>query len=193
MMAHGAGVTAPTAHNVVREILPPTFTAVDERRFESEIKRIDTTLADERKNREKFETRIEKSVNDMRGEMNARFDKVEKSADARFIKVDSDFRDMRGEMNARFDKMEKSVDARFEKVDSDFRDMRGEMNARFDKMEKSVDARFEKVDSDFRDMRGEMFAGFDKLNGKMDSLFRWMIGFLVGAVLIPVALQYFVK
>ncbi|MDR1648852.1 MAG: hypothetical protein LBR71_01205 [Synergistaceae bacterium] len=171
MMANAAGVAAP----VEREFLPPVFIAVDERRFESEIKRIDTTLADERKNREKFETRIEKSVNDLRGEMNTRFDNMEKS------------------VNARFDKIEKSVDARFDKMEKS-------VDARFDKIEKSVNARFEKVDSDIRDLRGEMFGlrgemftGFDKLNGKMDSHFRWMIGFLVGAVLIPIALQYFTK
>ncbi|MDR1621223.1 MAG: hypothetical protein LBS00_02485 [Synergistaceae bacterium] len=134
------GVTAPnpTERNTPREFHPPTFTAVDERHFASEMRRIDTTLADERKNREKFETRIEKSVNDLRGEMNARFEKMEK----------------------RFDKMEE----------------------RFDKMEESVDARFEKVN-----------AKFDKLNDKMDSYFRWMMGFLMGAILIPIALQYFAK
>ncbi|MDR1650129.1 MAG: hypothetical protein LBR71_07690 [Synergistaceae bacterium] len=175
VMANGAEVMAP----VVREFLPPVFTAVDEKRFESEIKRIDTTLADERKNREKFETRIEKSVNDLRGEINTRFDRMEKTVDARFDKMEKT-------VDARFDKMEKSVDTRFDKMEKS-------VSARFDKMEKSVDARFEKVDSDIRDLRGEMFAGFDRLNGKMDSLFRWMIGFLVGAVLIPIALQYFTK
>ncbi|MDR1622423.1 MAG: hypothetical protein LBS00_08625, partial [Synergistaceae bacterium] len=113
-----------------------------------------------RKNREKFETRIEKSVNDLRGEMNTRFDKMEKSIDTRF------------------EKLEKSIDARFEKVDSDIRDLRGEMFG---------------LRGEVSDLRGEMFAGFDKLNSKMDSLFRWMIGVLVGTVLIPIALQYFTK
>ena len=145
-MANGVTIPNPTAGHTPREVLPPTFTAVDERRFESEIRRIDTTLADERKNREKFETRIEKAVNDLRGDVNTRFDKMEKSVDARF------------------DRMEKNVDARF------------------DKMERSVDARFEKVD-----------VKFDQLNDKMDSHFRWMLSFLVGAILIPIALQYFTK
>ena len=124
-----SGVTTPNpiTRNTQREVLPLTFTAVDEKRFESEIKRIDTTLTDERKNREKFESEVLK-----------RFDKV---------------------------------DVRFDKVD-----------ARFDKLEKSIDSRFEKVD-----------AKFDKMNDKMDSHFRWMIGFLVSAILIPIALQYFAK
>jgi peptidoglycan hydrolase CwlO-like protein len=130
-MANGVTTSNSAVRNTPREFLPPTFTAVDERRFESEIRRIDTTLADERKNREKFETRIEKSVNDLRGEMNAQFEKV---------------------------------DARFEKVESDIKDLRNDMNARFEKV----------VD-------------------KMDSHFMWMMGFLVGAILIPIALQYFAK
>jgi hypothetical protein len=127
MVAQEVTIPNPIARSVPREILPPIFTAVDEKRFESEIRRIDTTLADERKNREKFETEVFR-----------RFDKVD----------------------VRFEKLEKSIDARFQKVD----------------------ARFEKVD-----------VKFDRLNDKMDSHFRWMMGFLVGAVLIPIALQYFAK
>ncbi|MDR1623001.1 MAG: hypothetical protein LBS00_11555 [Synergistaceae bacterium] len=133
-MANGVTTSSPTARSVPREILPPTFTAVEEKRFESEIRRIDTTLAGERKNREKFEIEVLK-----------RFDKV---------------------------------DVRFEKVDSNIRDLRSEMNARFE----SVYLRFEKVD-----------AKFDKLADKMDSYFRWMMGLLVGATLIPIALQFFAK
>jgi hypothetical protein len=126
-MANGVTTPNPTKRDTPREFVPPTFTAVDERRFESEIKRIDTTLADERKNREKFETEV--------------------------------FR--------RFDK----VDTRFEKTDSNIKELRGEMNARFEK----VDARFEELRKDG------------------NSHFMWMMGFLVGAVLIPIALQYFAK
>jgi hypothetical protein len=134
-MANGVTTPNPAKRDTPREFVPPTFTAVDERRFENEIKRIDTTLADERKNREKFETRIEKSVNDLRGEMNARFDKLETSVDSRF------------------DKMETSVDSRFEKTDSNIRELRGEMNSHF----------------------------------------MWMMGVLVVAILVPIALQYFSK
>jgi DNA anti-recombination protein RmuC len=178
-MANGVTIPNPTAGHTPREVLPPTFTAVDERRFESEIRRIDTTLADERKNREKFETRIEKAVNDLRGDMNAQFNKMEKNVDARFDRmeksVDAQFDKMEKSVDTRFDKMEKSVDARFDRMEKN-------VDARFDKMERSVDARFEKVD-----------VKFDQLNDKMDSHFRWMLSFLVGAVLIPIALQYFTK
>ena len=98
------GVTTPNqkSRNAPREFLPPTFTAVDERHFESEIKRIDTTLADEKKNREKFETRIEKSVNDLRNEVNARFDKMEENVDSRFEKMDGKINELRRESNTHF-------------------------------------------------------------------------------------------
>ena len=133
-MANGVTIPNPTAGHTQREVLPPTFTAVDEKRFESEINRIDATLTDERKNREKFESEVLK-----------RFDKV---------------------------------DARFEKVD-----------ARFDKLEKSIDSRFEKVDARFERMEGQI----NELRREGNSHFLWMIGVLVVAVLIPIALQYFAK
>jgi ribosome-associated translation inhibitor RaiA len=116
--------TTQAGRGTRRETVSIPVTPVDERRFESEIRRMDTMISDEKKNREKFETRIEKAVNDLR-------------------------------------------------IDT---------NARFDKLEKSIDSRFEKVDS-----------RFEKLNDKLDSHFKWMMGFLVGAVLIPIALQYFAK
>jgi flagellar capping protein FliD len=67
--------------------------------------------------------------------------------------------------------MEKSIDARFEKVENEIKDLRGDM----------------------KDLRGEVNTRFEKMNDKMDSHFKWMMGFLVGAVLIPIALQYFTK
>jgi predicted transcriptional regulator len=144
-MANGTAVPPLTERRTSREPISVSVIPVDEKRFESEIRRIDTVFSEERKNREKFETRIEKAVNDLRGDMNSRFDKMEKSVDARFEKID-----------ARFEK----IDARFEKID----------------------VRFEKID-----------VRFEKMNDKMDSHFKWMMGFLVGAVLIPIALQYFTK
>ncbi|MDR2174485.1 MAG: hypothetical protein LBO82_00930 [Synergistaceae bacterium] len=43
----------------------------------------DTAVSEEKKGREKFETRMEKAVNDLRGGMDARFEKI----DARFGKL----------------------------------------------------------------------------------------------------------
>jgi hypothetical protein len=70
-----------------------------------------------------------------------------------------------------FEKLEKSLNSRFDKVDARF----DKIDTRFEKFEKSVDAKF------------------DKLNDKMDSHFKWMIGLLIGAIMIPIALQYFAK
>jgi septal ring factor EnvC (AmiA/AmiB activator) len=126
-MESGVATPNPITRNTQREVLPPTFTAVDEKRFESEIKRIDATIAEDKKNL----TRIEKAVNDLRGEMNTRFDKMEKSIDSRFAKTDSDIKDLRGEIN--------------------------------------------------------------ELRRESNSHFLWMMGVLVVAVLIPIALQYFAK
>jgi predicted nucleic acid-binding Zn-ribbon protein len=78
---------------------------VDEKRFESEIRRVDTTLADERENREKFETRIEKSMTDLRGEM--------KDLRGEMRDLRGEMKDLRGEMYAGFDKLNDKMDNHF--------------------------------------------------------------------------------
>ncbi|MDR1378052.1 MAG: hypothetical protein LBJ36_03280 [Synergistaceae bacterium] len=45
---------------------------MDKKRFESEICYVDAAVSEE-KSREKFETRTEKAVNDLRNDMNLRF------------------------------------------------------------------------------------------------------------------------
>jgi uncharacterized protein YpuA (DUF1002 family) len=93
---------ASIASGTQRETFSVSVTPVDEKRFESEIRRTDAVVAEEKKSREKFETQIEKAVNDLHVEMNSRFEKMEKNIDTRF------------------EKMEKSIDTRFEKVDARF-------------------------------------------------------------------------
>jgi hypothetical protein len=90
-MANGTTAAAPAARGTQRESFSVLVTPVDEKRFESEIRRMDAAVSEEKKSREKFETRIEKAVNDLRGDMNARFEKIEKSIDTRFDKVDTRF------------------------------------------------------------------------------------------------------
>jgi hypothetical protein len=90
--------TRGTGHETVSLLVTP----VDEKRFESEMRRTDAAVSEEKKNREKFETRIEKAVNDLRGEMNSRFDRMEKSVGTRFEKVD-----------AHFEKLENKIDSNF--------------------------------------------------------------------------------
>jgi hypothetical protein len=85
------GTAAPAARGTQREILSVPVTPVDEKRFESDIRRIDAAVSEEKKGREKFETRIEKAVYDLRGDMN----------------------DLRGEMNARLEKLNDKIDGNF--------------------------------------------------------------------------------
>jgi DNA anti-recombination protein RmuC len=121
--------TTPATRGTQRETFSVSVTPVDEKRFEGEMRRMDAALSEEKKNREKFETRIEKTMNDLRVEMNVRFDKI----DARFEKMENN-------IDARFEKMENNMDARFEKAEKN-------VDARFEKVEKNIDERFDKADS----------------------------------------------
>lgn len=68
--------------------------------------------------------RMEEGFTEQRREMNARFDRLEKSLDRRFDKVDE-----------RFDK----IDARFERVDERFEGV----DRRFEKVDARIDAKFD--------------------------------------------------
>jgi archaellum component FlaC len=132
-MANGVTAAASAARETRREPFPALAAFVDEKRFESEVRRIDAAASDEKRNREKFETRIEKIVIDLRGEMHTQFEKVDAQfgkVDARFDKIDARFE----KVDARFDK----VDARFEKVESEIKDLRGELNARMDRLDERL-------------------------------------------------------
>ena len=133
-----ANETATAPRGTQRETISIPVTPVDERRFDSELRRIDVTVSGEQKNREKFETRIEKAVNDLRSDMGSQFEKLEKNIDTRFEKSDAQINGLRGDMNSQFEKSEKSIDTRFEKL------------------EKSIDTRFEKVDGAVKNLRGEV-------------------------------------
>ncbi len=101
--------------------------------------------------------RMEVGFAGQRSEMNARFDRLEKSLEARFGKVDE-----------RFDK----VDARFEKVDE-----------RFEK----VDARFEKVDAKFEAVNDQIARTQEMVIGLHATLTRFSLGFLGVAVVAVIA------
>ncbi|MDR2175224.1 MAG: hypothetical protein LBO82_04720 [Synergistaceae bacterium] len=97
---------APAVRGTQREILSVPVTPVDEKRFESEIRRIETAGSEEKKGREKFETRIEKAVNDLRGEMKD----LRSEMYVRFEKTDDEIKGLRGEVNARFEKLNDKID-----------------------------------------------------------------------------------
>ncbi|MDR1622786.1 MAG: hypothetical protein LBS00_10470 [Synergistaceae bacterium] len=96
---------------------------MDEKRFESELRRVDSNIAGASRSQEKFETEVFRRFNIIDGhfeKIDTRFEKMEAQIDVRFKKVD-----------ARFEKMEAQIDTRFEKVDEDIKDLRNEVNARF--------------------------------------------------------------
>jgi uncharacterized membrane-anchored protein YhcB (DUF1043 family) len=108
--------------------------------------------------RKELRMEVKEGFKDLRGEMNGRFDKVDKG----FEKVDGEFKAVRKEMKEGFDK----VDKRFEKVDGEFKAVRKEMKEGFDK----VDKRFEKVDNEFKAVRTEMKEGFEKVEERFDKI-----------------------
>jgi chaperonin cofactor prefoldin len=185
-MPIGTTPTLPTTRGTQRETFSVSVTPVDEKRFEGEMRRIDAVFSEEKKNREKFETRVEKAVDDLRGEMNVRFDKI----DVRFEKAEKN-------VDARFDKMEKSIDARFEKmennIDARFEKMENNMDARFEKAEKNVDARFDKaeksIDARF-DKIGECFDKADSRMSRLEDRLWWIFGAVILSILLPLAREY---
>ncbi|MDR1620778.1 MAG: hypothetical protein LBS00_00210 [Synergistaceae bacterium] len=95
-MANSAATALPTIRGTIRETL---ITPVDEKRLESELRRVDSNIAGVSRSHEKFEAEVFKRF-DM---IDARFEKI----DARFEKVD-----------ARFERMEAQIDIRFQEVNN---------------------------------------------------------------------------
>ncbi|MDR2175525.1 MAG: hypothetical protein LBO82_06265 [Synergistaceae bacterium] len=151
----------------VEQVEKELFTS-ESRRVDAEFRRLDSEISGVKKSQEKFETKTEKAINDLRidvgalrAEMNARFDKFGNSVDARFEKFENS-------VDARFNKFEESVAARFESVE-----------ARFDKFEESVDGRFDRVD-----------ARFGKLDEKMDRNFKFTVTIYLTTMGIVLAAFY---
>jgi len=82
--------------------------------------------------------RVEGQVRDLRGEMNARFDKFA------------------GEVNARFDKFAGEVDARFDKVDKRFE----RVDARFDRIDDQLGSIQRMIAFGSITLSGSFIAGF---------------------------------
>jgi DNA anti-recombination protein RmuC len=124
----------------VEQVEKELFTS-ESRRVDAAFRRLDSEIAEVKKSQEKFETKIEKALNDvridmgaLRADMNTRFEKFEKSVDSRFTKLESS-------VNNRFDK----VDDRFDKV-----------NDRFDKS----DGSFKTIITIYLSMTGIILAAF---------------------------------
>jgi uncharacterized coiled-coil DUF342 family protein len=123
-MADDTAAVAPGARGTGREPVFVPITPVDERRFESEIRRIDTSGADEKKNREKFETRIEKAVSDLSGEL--------KDLRGEVKDLRNEVKDLRGEMYAEFKDLRGEMYA-------EFKNLRGEVNTRMEQLGNRID------------------------------------------------------
>ena len=151
-----ASETATVPRGTQREAISIPVTPVDERLFKSEIQRIDFTVSGEQKNREKFETRIEKAVNDLRSDMNSRFEKSDAKIDSLRNHMNSRFEKLEKSVDTRFEKLEKSVDARFEKVDARF----GQIDQKFEKMIDKMDSNFKWLITTYITVMGVVLAAF---------------------------------
>jgi chromosome segregation ATPase len=122
----------------------------------------DDRLDDLKHQVDEFGRRMEIGFAEQRSGMNARFDRLESSLEARFEKVDERF----DKVDERFDK----VYGRFEKVDE-----------RFDK----VNERFEKVGAKFETVNEQIARTQEMVIGLHATLTRFSLG-LVGAVIVAV-------
>lgn len=106
--------------------------------------------------------RMEAGFTEQRSEMNARFDRLEKSLEVRFEKVDERF----DKVDERFDK----VDERFDKVDERF---------------ERVEAKFERVDAKFDVVNEQIARTQETVIGLYAMLARFSLWF-AGAVAVAI-------
>jgi hypothetical protein len=102
------------------------ITPVDERRFDTESRRLTSEIENIKKSQEKSETRVEKKLDELKQDMNTRFEKTDaqingfrREVDTRFEKIDTQINEFHREVNTRF-----------EKIDGQFNEFRKEMNDR---------------------------------------------------------------
>jgi predicted nucleic acid-binding Zn-ribbon protein len=125
-MANGISTAAPAARGTGRESFSVSITPVDEKRFESEIRRLDTSGADEKKNREKFETRIEKAVFDLHDEM--------KDLRGEMKGMRGEMKDLRGEMKD----LREEVRGEIKDLRGEMKDLRDEMSIRINRLDERL-------------------------------------------------------
>lgn len=120
--------------------------------------------------------RMEIGFAEQRKEMNARFDRLESSLEARFDKVDARVE----RVDERFEK----VDERFDKVDERFE----RVEARFERVDErfeKVEARFEKVDARFDAVHDQIARTQETVIGLYAMLSRFSLWF-AGAMAVTV-------
>lgn len=113
--------------------------------------------------------RLETGFAEQRREMNARFDRLEKSLEVRFDRVDGRF----DKVDERFDR----VDERFEKVDARFE----RMDERFER----VDAKFDGTSARFDGVNEQIARTQETVVGLYAMLFRFSLWF-AGAIAVAI-------
>jgi chaperonin cofactor prefoldin len=122
-----------------------------------------------------------------------RMDDLKSQVDELGRRVEEGFAGQRGEMNARFDRMESMLDARFAKVDERFEKVETRFEARFEKIDErfeKVDARFEKVDARFETIDDRFNRTQEMIIGLHATLSRVSVAFalaMAGLVIAQVA------
>jgi uncharacterized coiled-coil DUF342 family protein len=119
-----------------------------------------------------------------------RMDDLKHQVDELGRRMEVGFVDQRSEMNARFDRLEKSLDVRFEKVDERFEkvDERfDKVDERFEAWLEKIDARFEKVDAKFDVVNGQIARTQEMVIGLHATLTRFSLAFLGAAIVAVIA------
>jgi predicted nuclease with TOPRIM domain len=124
-----------------------------------------------------------------------RMDDLKHQVDELGRRMETGFAEQRSEMNARFDRLEKSLEVRFEKVDERFDKVEERFERvyeRFDRVDERfdrVDAKFERVDAKFDVVNEQIARTQEAVMGLYAMLARfslWLAGTVVVAILAAV-------
>jgi chromosome segregation ATPase len=117
-----------------------------------------------------------------------RMDDLKQQVDELGRRMETGFAEQRNEMNARFDRLEKSLEVRFEKVDERF-DKVDERFDKVDERFERVDAKFERVDAKFDVVNEQIARTQEAVMGLYAMLARfslWLAGTVAVAVLAAI-------
>ncbi len=117
-----------------------------------------------------------------------RMDDLKHQVDELGRRMETGFAEQRSEMNARFDRLEKSLEVRFEKVDERF-DRVDERFDKIDERFERVDAKFERVDAKFDVVNEQIARTQETVIGLYAMLARfslWFAGAVAVAILAAV-------
>lgn len=117
-----------------------------------------------------------------------RMDDLEYQVDELGRRMDAGFAEQRNEMNVRFDRLEKSLEVRFDKVDERFERVDArfrEVDLRFEMVLDRMDRRFEKVDAKFDAVQEQIARTQETVIGLYAMLSRFSLWF-AGAMAVAV-------